>query len=94
MAIRRLVIDVLIPHEPDVLTYANLINDLPGTDGITIDVVENDERTKTVEITIEGEDLPFENIKQVIEDTGGSIHSIDQVSAGNTIVKPGKHSEE
>jgi len=49
-------------------------------------VLEVDEKTKIVEVTIEGEALWFEDIKQVIEELGGSVHSIDQVSAGSRII--------
>ena len=50
-------------------------------------VLEVDERTKTVEMTIEGDALSFEGIKKVIEEIGGSVHSIDRVSAGSKIVE-------
>lgn len=91
MAIRRIVIDVLVPHEPDILEYAQQLSEVGGTKGVTIDVLENDERTRTIEITIEGESLVFPEIKKIVEDIGGSIHSIDQVSAGADIVVPSEH---
>jgi hypothetical protein len=91
MSIRRIVLDALIPHSPDILQYAQQLSDLPGTRGVTIDVLENDERTRTIEITIEGESLIFTEISKVIEDIGGSIHSIDQVSAGANIIAPSEH---
>jgi len=87
MAIRRLVIDVLIPHEPDETVYAEKIAALDNIDGVTLRVTEVDERTKTTEITIEGEAVSFESVKKAIEDIGGSVHSIDQVSAGSRIVE-------
>lgn len=87
MQIKRLVVDVLIPREPGVLTYAEKISELEKTDGLTIRVMEIDEKTKTVEMTIEGADLSFDAIKGVIEELGGSVHSIDEVSAGSRIIK-------
>ncbi len=87
MQIRRMVIDVLIPHEPDLFVYAEKISEIDHTGGLTIRVVEMDDRTKTVEMTIEGEALSLEAIKGVIDELGGSIHSIDEVSAGGTIVQ-------
>lgn len=87
MQIRRLVIDVLIPHDPGVLAYAERISELDHIDGLTINVSEFDEKTKTIEMAIEGEALSFEAIKEVIEDLGGSVHSIDEVSAGSRIVQ-------
>ncbi len=86
MQLRRLLIDVLIPHEPDLFVFAEGLCKLDKVDGLTIHVVEVDDKTKTVEITIEGEELSFDAIKQTIEDIGGSIHSIDEISAGSKIV--------
>lgn len=87
MTVRRLVIDVLIPHHPEVIEYAQRLSSLQGTDGLAVHVLEHDERTKTLEMTIEGEDLSFDSIRRVIEDMGGSIHSVDMVSAGSRIVE-------
>jgi hypothetical protein len=87
MPVRRLVIDVLMPLEPSIVSYAEKISSLDNTDGVNIHVLEIDEKTRTVEMTIEGEDLSFETIKKVIEDMGGSVHSIDRVSAGSRIVE-------
>jgi len=94
MAIRRLVIDVLIPHEPNEIVYAERLSELDGTDGVTVHVLEVDEKTKTLEITIEGDGLAFEGIRKVIEKLGGSVHSIDRVSAGSKIVDSRARGEE
>jgi len=94
MTIRRLVIDVLIPHEPSEIVYAERLSELNGTEGATVHVLEVDEKTKTVEITIEGEALSFEDIKEIIEELGGSVHSVDRVSAGSRIVDSKAKGEE
>ena len=88
MKIRRLVLDVLKPHEPTVIEYADKITELDGISGLTINVMEIDNKTQNVEISIEGDDVPYEQIRQVIESLGGAVHSVDQVSAGDYIVKP------
>jgi len=87
MTIRRLVIDVLIPHHPEVIEYAQRISSLDGTDGLALHVLEHDESTKTVEMTIEGENLSLDSIKEIVEELGGSVHSVDMVSAGSRIVE-------
>ena len=94
MTVRRLVIDVLIPHEPGEIVYAERISELEGTEGVTVHVMEVDEKTKTVEMTIEGEALSFEDIKKVIEELGGAVHSVDRVSAGSRIVDSKAKGEE
>jgi hypothetical protein len=87
MPIRRLVIDVLMPLEPSIVECAEKISKLEKTDGANVHVLEIDEKTKTVEITIEGQDLSFDSIKEIIEKMGGSVHSIDRVAAGSRIVE-------
>ena len=86
MQLKRLLIDVLIPHEPDIFIFAEGLCKLDTVEGLTIHVAEVDDKTKTVEITIEGENLSFDAIKKAIEDTGGSIHSIDEVSVGSRVI--------
>ena len=86
MKIRRLVLDVLKPHEPGVIEYADKITELEGIDGLTLNVMEIDNKTQSVEICVEGDDVPYEDIRDVIESLGGSIHSVDQVSAGTRII--------
>ena len=88
MSVRRIVLDVLMSHEPGIVTYAEKLSDLEGTDGVTVDVVEEDEQTKTVEVTFEGENLSLDAIKAVIQELGGAVHSVDLVSAGDRIVEP------
>ncbi len=73
MQLRRLVIDVLVPHEPDILVYSEKISEIEDTDGLTIRVVEMDDQTKTLEMTIEGQALSLEAIKETIDELGGSI---------------------
>jgi hypothetical protein len=87
MAIRRLTIDVLTPHKPSILTYAENLSGIHGIDGVRIRVVEQDDRTRTTEMIFEGEALPIDDIKNIIEDLGGSIHSIDEVCAGARIIE-------
>jgi hypothetical protein len=87
MPIRRLVIDVLMPLEPSIVDCAEKISKLEKTEGANVHLIEIDEKTKTVEITIEGHDLSFDAIKEVIEKMGGSVHSIDRVAAGSRIIE-------
>ncbi|MBD3369808.1 hypothetical protein GF402_05525, partial [Candidatus Fermentibacteria bacterium] len=44
MTVRRLVIDVLIPHHPSEVVYANRVSSLDGTDGVTVHMLEVDEK--------------------------------------------------
>jgi hypothetical protein len=85
--IKRIVVDVLIPHNLDILDFAERLARLNKVDGANIHVLEFDEKTKTVEVTIEGKSLSFRAIKGVIEELGASVHSIDMVSAGSRVIE-------
>ncbi|NDY43400.1 DUF211 domain-containing protein [Dissulfurirhabdus thermomarina] len=85
--LRRLVLDVLKPHEPNILAIAKALAVLPGVDGVDITVYEIDAKVENVKITLEGTDLEFARIRNVIHDMGGAIHSIDKVSTGRVIVE-------
>ncbi|MHC1580189.1 MAG: DUF211 domain-containing protein [Methanopyraceae archaeon] len=85
--IRRLVLDVMKPLEPDTTELARSLAELDGVDGVNVVLVEVDRDVENVKVTVEGTDLDFEKIKDVIEDMGGVVHSIDEVVAGSRIVE-------
>ncbi|ARS89739.1 DUF211 domain-containing protein [Natrarchaeobaculum aegyptiacum] len=80
--ITRLVLDVLKPHDPSVVAFTTAIGDLEGVEAATATVVEVDENVKTLRLTIEGNDLDLEAIREEVTDLSASIHSVDQVACG------------
>ncbi len=85
--VRRLVLDVLKPLKgPTVVDVARELASLPGVDGVNITVKEVDVETLTVSITIEGENIDFDQVKDKLDLLGCVIHSVDQVVAGRKIV--------
>ena len=84
--IRQLVIDVLKPHQPTMLSVAQRVAELDGVGGVNAILVEMDEEVRNIKVTIEGEDIDFEAVTETIEDTGGQVHSVDQVACGEYIV--------
>jgi hypothetical protein len=84
--IRRLVIDALKPMEPNIVELSKVISLKNGVSAVNISMVELDLRVENVKITIEGDDINYEEIRELIEDMGGSIHSIDEVVAGKMII--------
>ena len=84
--IRRLVLDVLKPHEPSIVDFARLLSDLPGVEGVNISIFEIDRMVENAKITIEGTDIDDEQVYRVIQDEGGSIHSIDEAVAGRILI--------
>ncbi len=84
--VRRLVLDVLKPMEPNIIELAKLISMEHGVSAVNISIAEIDLKVENAKITIEGDDINYERIQEVIEDLGGSIHSIDEVVAGKMII--------
>ncbi|EMA05057.1 hypothetical protein SAMN05443574_1156 [Haloarcula vallismortis] len=85
-AVRRLVIDVLKPHDPPLLTFTDQLAEIASVDGATASLIELDQEVQNVKLTFEGDDLDFEAIDETIENLGGSVHSVDQVACGDAVV--------
>ena len=60
---------------------------LEGISGVNITIVEVDQDTETIKITIEGNAIDFEEVENTITEAGAVIHSVDSVSAGKRIVE-------
>lgn len=86
MVIRRLVIDVLKPHEPPVVELTTDIAEVGGVEGVNASLMEIDEEVENLKLTVEGE-IEFDEIKSEIEDKGASVHSVDEVAAGEKLVE-------
>lgn len=84
--IRRLVLDTLKPHEPNIIELANELGELQGVSAVNISIYEIDRKVENAKITIEGEDITFGLVSDLIEEMGGTIHSIDEVVAGKMII--------
>ncbi|HET7324204.1 MAG TPA: DUF211 domain-containing protein, partial [Halococcus sp.] len=50
-------------------------------------LLEMDEEVRNIKFTIEGEDIDFDAVTEVIEDAGARVHSVDQVACGEFIVE-------
>lgn len=84
--LRRLVVDVLKPHEPTVVEFTRTMGDVDGVDGVTASLVELDKEVQNLKLTFAGEDLEVNDLEGAIEDLGGTVHSIDLVSCGDRVV--------
>jgi hypothetical protein len=85
--IRRVVLDVLKPHTPDVLELSKELADLNGVDGVDISLIEMDQKVENVKITCEGTSIDYQKVKEIIRKNGGSIHSLDKVSVGTSLIE-------
>jgi uncharacterized protein len=87
MTIRLVVLDILKPHEPTIVEMASEISKCKGVSGCNFAVFEIDKNVENVKLTIEGEDINFSDIKKLIDKVGASIHSIDEVAAGERLIR-------
>ena len=85
--IKRVILDVLKPHNPSILELAESISELDGISGVNISLEEVDAKTHSVKITIEGNHIDYFLVQQKISESGAEVHSIDGVSAGIKIVE-------
>jgi hypothetical protein len=85
--LRRLVLDVLKPLEPSIVELAQILAEIEGVDGVNISIYEIDRRVENAKLTIEGHDLRFDQIGQLIAENGGAVHSIDEVAAGRVLIE-------
>lgn len=85
--IKRVVLDVLKPHHPGIVELSQRLSVLQGISGVNITIVEVDQDTETVKITIEGNAIIFDEVETSITEAGAVIHSVDSVSAGKRLVE-------
>lgn len=68
------------------LTIADKLGDLEGISGVDLSLLEIDSKVENVKITVEGDDIDFQAVAEVVQDAGGSVHSIDKVSTGSQLI--------
>jgi hypothetical protein len=85
--LRRLVIDVLKPLEPSIVEMVQILAELEGVDGVNISIYEIDRRVENAKLTVEGQNVPYQQIIEMIEENGGAVHSIDEVAAGKVLIE-------
>jgi hypothetical protein len=85
--IRRLVLDVLKPHNPGVVELSEALSHLDGVEGVNVIIYEIDQQVENAKIIIAGSSIDFEGIKKKLEEMGATVHSVDEVAAGKRIVE-------
>ena len=81
--IKKIVLDVLKPHKPTILELARAITEHNGSCTVNIKVVEIDDKTETLELMVQGDDINLDLISEKIHELGGSVHSIDEVEVSS-----------
>lgn len=81
--VKHLVLDVLKPHQPSALEFCTRLAEVGEDYAVSLSVLEVDQDTETVEVSIEGYDLNFEAIQSAISKMSSSLHSVDVVEVQN-----------
>lgn len=85
--IRRLILDVLKPHKPNVVEVSEALSHLDGVEGVNIIINEIDQQVENAKVIVVGISISFEAIQKKLQEFGATIHSIDEVAAGKRIVE-------
>jgi len=85
--IRRLILDVLKPHKPNVVEVSEALSHLEGVEGVNIIINEIDQKVENAKVIVAGSSISFEAIQKKLEEFGATIHSIDEVAAGKRIIE-------
>lgn len=78
-SIRKLVLDILKPHQPDAIDFCLALANVGTAYQINLNVTGVDEKTETIVVTIQAPDINFAEINATVQKMGASIHSIDEV---------------
>lgn len=81
--VKKIVLDVLKPHQPNALEFSKAIAATSDGCCVHLIVLEMDENTETVQIEVEGHAVDLDTIQSSITTMGGSLHSIDEVVVRN-----------
>ncbi|MEA3255120.1 MAG: DUF211 domain-containing protein [Candidatus Altiarchaeota archaeon] len=80
--VKILVLDVLKPHRPDILEFGRIICAEKSVEDANISVYAVDEKTESLKVVLEGNNIDFSRVKELIEEHGAVVHSMDKVVLG------------
>ena len=86
--LKRIVLDVLKPHQPNVLEFSMALSEALDGCCVRLKVEEVDEKTESVMLEVTGAAIDFEAVSAKISEMGGSIHSIDEVEVEPQSAQP------
>ena len=80
--IKRLVLDILKPHEPSIRVLAEKLSEIRGVDLVDVTMHDVDSKVEVAKVLIEGGDVDYEKIRDVIQDNAATIRGVDRVTTG------------
>jgi hypothetical protein len=87
MNIRQLLLDVdKAVARPSLLEIAEAVDGCRGVEAVNITVGEIDIETVGMNVTIEGENMDYDEIVKAVESTGAVVHSLDEIAIGQRVI--------
>jgi hypothetical protein len=88
--IRRIVIDAAIPTKGvTIVDVARELYKVAGVKAVRITVDDVDVDVLGLAIVVEGVDIDYGELEEVLEKVGGVVHSIDEVVVGEYVPEAG-----
>jgi hypothetical protein len=95
MGLKKLVLDVLKPiKEPTLVTLAKNLSKVNGVREVSIVVSEMDVETVTLVVTINGDDIDYEEVENTLRELGVALHSVDEVVFESEVTEESEEVEE
>ncbi|AAL63083.1 DUF211 domain-containing protein [Pyrobaculum aerophilum] len=89
--IRRIVIDAAIPTKGiTIVDVAKELYKVEGVKAVRITVDDVDVDVLGLAIVVEGVDIDYNELEDVLEKVGGVVHSVDEVVVGEYIPEAGR----
>lgn len=85
--IKRIVLDILKPHEPSIRVLAEKLAEMRGVDIVDVTMHDVDSKVEVAKVTIEGTDIDYDKIKDVLQDNAATIRGVDRVTTGRASVQ-------
>ncbi|GAB7095444.1 DUF211 domain-containing protein [Halolamina litorea] len=85
--LRRIVLDVLKPHDPSLLEFTDHVSGAESVAAATASLIELDKEVQNVKLTVEGDALDYNAVESAVDDLGGTVHSIDHVACGEYVAE-------
>lgn len=72
-------LDVLKPHQPNSYIVAKELMKITGVSRVSVKVDELDQKTASLHIHIEGNNLSLEDVTETLATINCALHSVDEV---------------
>ncbi len=80
--IKVIEVDVLKPHKPNLVELGKALCGIKTVGNANLSVYAIDEKTESIKVTLEGDNIDFEAVEKIIDAYGAVIHSVDKVIVG------------